>query len=259
MQLLQFAIMHSYQLSTNISDLILKLKIRTSSMKYSLIGTFVLLAALSCQASAHGGSTDKQGGHFNRKISQYHCHKEPCFSIHRTSSIALRDANKSNRAYSTMYNRRDWPHWTDEDRDCQNTRAEVLIQYSKMPVKFKRNKSCNVSHGRWYDFYTGKVFTKASDVDIDHIVPLAHAHRHGAANWSRSKKRSFANDPENLIPVDDNTNQAKGDKGPDQWRPEQKSYWCEYAETWEYVKGKYSLTIGHKERQSLQIMRNTCQ
>ena len=115
-------------------------------MKYFLPGIFTLLVFFSLDAAAHGGSTDKQGGYFNQKTNQYHCHKEPCFSIHSKSSQALQEANSVNRTFSSLYNREDLPHWTDEGKDCQNTRAEILIAHSQMPVKFKRNKGCNVSH-----------------------------------------------------------------------------------------------------------------
>ena len=121
-------------------------------------------------------------------------------------------------------------------------------------IKWKRNKPCNVSWGRWVCPYTGQVFEKASDVDIDHIVPLAWAHRHGAANWSREKKRQFANDPENLLVVDDATNQAKGDKGPDEWMPPLKSFWAEYARRWMAVKAKYGLITSEKEEAALKIV-----
>ena len=73
-------------------------------------------------------------------------------------------------------------------------------------MKFKRNKVCNVTWGEWLGPYTGEMFTEASDVDIDHIVPLAHAHRNGGTAWSRTLKRQFANDPMNLLVVDDATN-----------------------------------------------------
>lgn len=159
---------------------------------------------------------------------------------------------------SKSYDRADWPHWIDADGDCQDTRTEILIRDSTAPVKFKRNQGCNVSWGQWVGPYTGQVFTKASDVDIDHVIPLSHAHKTGGAVWSREKKREFANDPENLLTVDDSTNQGKGDKGPAQWKPPLKTYWCEYARRWRRIKGKYGLTISTPEESSLNVMERTC-
>ncbi len=86
-------------------------------------------------------------------------------------------------------------------------------------MQFTKAKDCTVKHGEWYGVYTGQTFTKASDVDIDHIVPLAHAHRHGADNWTRKQRRTFANDFENFLVVHDATNQAKSDKGPHECLP----------------------------------------
>lgn len=219
----------------------------------------IIILTLPHQILAHGGRKDSQGGHFNRTTGQYHCHKEPCHSIHNKSSVALMEANRSNRSYLSIYNRKDWPHWTDTDGDCQDTRAEILINYSSTPVKFKRNKGCVVTHGVWFDVYTGQTFSKASDIDIDHIVPLSHAHKHGAANWTRVAKRTFANDPQNLLPVDDSANQSKGDNGPNLWRPENKSYWCEYSNRWRQVKIKYNLEIKPEELIALNNMASTCQ
>ncbi len=227
-------------------------------MKYHIITILTLILSGPISALAHGGKTDNQGGHYNRETEQYHCHKEPCYSNHKKSSEALQDANRSNRNYSIIYNRKDWPHWIDIDGDCQDTRAEILIRSSSTPVKFKRNKGCVVAHGEWFDVYTGKIFIKASDIDIDHIVPLSHAHKHGAADWNRNQKRSFANDPENLLPVEDNANQSKGDKGPDLWKPYKESYWCEYANRWMDIKIKYELEIKPPEQAALDQMINTC-
>ncbi len=134
----------------------------------------------------------------------------------------------------------------------------MLIKSSQVPAKFKRNRGCNVSHGVWVDPYTGITFTQASDLDIDHIVPLAHAHRTGGANWSRAMKRQFANDPDNLLAVDDRTNQKKGAKGPVRWKPPLKSYWCEYAKKWRLVKAKYGLVVSEMERRSLAVMTGFC-
>jgi len=181
----------------------------------------LLLLIVTVTAQAHSGRTDANGGHMNRKTGQYHCHSAYCSvpsspSAPSVPPIYISDIQSTP---SARYNRKDWPHWIDEDNDCQNTRAEVLIESSQVPVKFKRNRGCSVSHGLWVEPYTGMTFTQASDLDIDHVVPLAHAHRTGGANWSRKQKRQFANDPDNLIAVDDRTNQEKSDKGPVRWKP----------------------------------------
>ena len=152
------------------------------------------------------------------------------------------------------YKREDWPHWTDMDNDCQDTRAEILQRDNVGTIKWKRNKPCNVSWGKWVCPYTGKTFEKASDVGIDHIVPLSHAHKTGAANWSWEKKRAFVNDPMNLLVVDDSAKQEKGDKAPYEWKPRLKSYWPEYARKWRAVKKKYGLKISEAEEIVLRSM-----
>jgi hypothetical protein len=62
--------------------------------------------------------------------------------------------------FSTLYDRSDWPHWSDADRDCQNTRHEILIQTSTKPGEFKgTDNACNVLAGEWYDSYSRVTFT----------------------------------------------------------------------------------------------------
>jgi hypothetical protein len=156
------------------------------------------------------------------------------------------------------YNRKDWPHWIDADGDCQNTRQEMLIASSRVPVKFKNARHCTVVSGEWFGVYTGKTFTKASDVDIDHIVPLAHAHRHGADKWTRDQRRTFANDFENLVVVDDAANQSKSDQAPHEWLPQRKDYWCEYGRRWTHIKEKYRLWFSSRERETLGMLADTC-
>ncbi len=171
-----------------------------------------------------------------------------------THSAALKDASQ----LTIPYDRRDWPHWIDEDKDCQNTRQELLIATSNVPVQFKNAKRCTVKSGQWYGVYTGKTFTNASDVDIDHVVPLAHAHRHGADNWTKAQRREFANDLDNLLVVDDSTNQSKSDQAPDEWLPPLEAFWCEYGNLWEKVKDKYGLRYSNDERLTLNQLAETC-
>ena len=199
-----------------------------------------LLVLLPPLALSHPGGTDKNKGHTNRKTGEYHYHNKK--------------ATKTSTSSSSTYNRKDWPHWIDEDNDCQNTRAEILLRDNIGTIKFKRNKPCNVSWGEWLCPYTGKTYTKASDMDIDHIVPLSHAHKTGASNWSREQMRAFANDPMNLLATEDNANQAKGDKAPNEWKPPLRSYWSEYARQWRTIKNKYGLYISPAEERALREM-----
>ncbi|WKT61984.1 DUF1524 domain-containing protein [Microbulbifer thermotolerans] len=91
------------------------------------------------------------------------------------------------------------------------------------------------------DPYTGHFFTKASDLDVEHIVPLKWAHDHGGASWSRAQKRRFAEDPDNLWLVDDGHNQSKGDRGPDEWMPPYEPVAQIYVQRFMAIVQKYGL------------------
>lgn len=204
---------------------------------------------LATGAGAHPGPYNKQGGHVDRSSGQYHCHAEPCFSLQKQSSGALQEAQEQGRAFSLMYRRDDWPHWSDSDNDCRNTRVEVLAATSQKPVRHARNRKCSpVIHGLWRDPYTGKQFTDARQLDIDHRIALAEAHRYGGAGWSRKKKERFANDPSNLVPVERAVNQAKSDLPAHQWMPKNIGHWCDYIRQREAVAGKYGLVFPPREQ-----------
>ena len=159
------------------------------------------------------------------------------------------------------YNRDDWNHWIDENSDCQNTRHEVLIEESQETVTYTSDTFCSVSTGKWYGFYTGQYYYNASDLDIDHFIPLKNAHQSGGYNWSTAKKEEFANyrlDPDNLIAVNLSANRSKGAKGPDEWKPSNTDYWCEYAYDWIRIKDYWNLTATQAEWDALVSMINTC-
>ena len=159
------------------------------------------------------------------------------------------------------YDRDDWLHWIDEDDDCQNTRHEVLIDESRSPVTYKNDRQCQVKAGLWLGKFTGATVTEASELDIDHLVPLANAHRSGGWAWTPERKQQFANslgDPGHLIAVTSGANRSKGAKSPDQWRPPDESYWCEYATDWTRVKSTWQLTATRAEARALGEMLQTC-
>ena len=148
------------------------------------------------------------------------------------------------------YDRKAWKHWVDADRDCQNTRHEVLIEESQTPVVFKTEKGCKVVAGSWMGAYSGEVFTDASKLDIDHMVPLKEAHESGGYAWDAYRKRDYANDlsdPNTLIAVDRGLNRQKGAGDPADWLPPNQSYQAEYARAWVAVKLNWGLTADAKE------------
>ena len=126
---------------------------------------------------------------------------------------AMNDAITEGRDFVSLYNRSDWPHWSDDDGDCQNTRHELLIATSLTSVAFKTDKGCNVLTGSWYDPYSGETLADSIALDLDHIVPLKWAHGRGGDKWSRDLKKQFANDPNNLLLVQASLNRQKGAKG----------------------------------------------
>ena len=159
------------------------------------------------------------------------------------------------------YNRDDWNHWIDENSDCQNTRHEVLIEESQETVTYTSDTHCLVSTGKWFGYYTGQYYYNASELDMDHFIPLKNAHQSGGYNWSSSKKEEFANyrlDPDNLIAVNLSANRSKGAKGPDEWRPNNTDYWCQYAYDWIRIKEFWNLTATQAEWDALVSMIETC-
>lgn len=199
---------------------------------------------------AHGGSLDNQGGHNDRKNGGYHCHRSPC----GTTVTPVEKANPQSK-----YNRKSWAHWSDFDSDCMNTRHEILLIQADGPVK-KSPDGCYISSGTWDDPFSGKTLHRASDLDVDHIVPLKWASIHGGALWPKYKKEQFANDPINLLAVDDSLNQSKGAKGPSQWMPPNHAFRCEYVELWQSVLAKYThLKMTEKENRVFKNQIKSCQ
>ena len=197
---------------------------------------------LAAVAWSHSGGLDSAGGHSDRSTGEYHCHRSAC------GVVAPRATQPTPASPSTelAYRRSDWPHWQDSDGDCMNTRHEMLALQATGPVTLSPD-GCLVSRGHWLDPFSGKLYTQASDLDVDHIVPLAWTHEHGGANWPRQQKARFANDPENLLVVDDGLNQAKGARGPDTWLPPNRLYRCAYLARWALILNKYQLSLSDPE------------
>ena len=163
-------------------------------------------------------------------------------------------------ASELVYVRDEWPHWHDDDGDCQDARQEVLIAESQTSVTLD-DAGCRVVSGRWVDPLSGEVFTDPSRLDVDHMVPLANAFRSGAWGWDRDTRTRYANyltDPWHLVALSASVNRSKGDRAPDEWRPPQPSAWCTYAREWKMVKARWLLAITLAEQRALDEMEASC-
>ena len=159
------------------------------------------------------------------------------------------------------YDRAEWGMWADADGDCQNTSQEVLLEESTQSVTFASDAGCRVVSGQWIDPLTGQVYTLASELDVDHLVPVANAHASGGWRWSREKKRAYFNDLTNLAhlnAVSGSVNKSKGRKGPEEWRPPDVSAHCQYATEWIAIKEEWGLSVSDAERLALDEMLETC-
>jgi hypothetical protein len=156
----------------------------------------------------------------------------------------------------TGYERDLFPTWDTISGTC-NTREWILKRDGTNVVT---NSACTATSGSWYSVYDGATWTAASDLDIDHLVPLAEAWDSGARNWTTAARQGFANDitrPQ-LIAVTDNVNQSKSDQDPAEWMPPLTSYACTYVRAWVQVKYYYDLSVDTAEKAKLTSVLSGC-
>jgi hypothetical protein len=144
---------------------------------------------------------------------------------------------------------------------CKNTRAILLIRASRAPVTFTTSQQCTVKTGRWTDPWSGTTTTVAYDLQIDHTIPLANAWRSGAWAWTYEQRSAYANDltdADHLVAILSSENEAKGDEGPDQWKPPNPAEWCRYAMAWDRIDAKWHLSVTPAEWNAIVTMAATC-
>lgn len=201
-------------------------------------------------------------------------------SLSKLNNLVVVDDDSKDVGYS----RKEWKHWTPtEGKSCWNTREEVLrrdaipgslklIDNYKNPVESQKD-ACAIGipkekngktvietnlAGKWIDPYSGEKIKDSSKIDIDHIIPLSKAAKSGGQVWTKEEKEIFANDLDNLLAVSAKENRSKGDKGPGEYMPKNKSYQCQYAKSYVSIADKYELTINKKDFEVLEKALGSC-
>lgn len=171
------------------------------------------------------------------------------------SSISVSDETP------TGYDRNLFKHWIDADKDCFDTRAEVLIVESTVKTSTTTPTSCTIKGGKWYSPYDNVTFTEASKLDIDHMVALKEAWDSGAKDWDSTTRQNFANDmgyAGSLIAVSAGSNRSKSDRDIAEWLPTNTSYRCTYVAVWVSVKWRWSLKVDSKEKTAITNALKNC-
>ncbi|WP_228714087.1 HNH endonuclease family protein [Prauserella endophytica] len=141
----------------------------------------------------------------------------------------------------THYDRDAWPHWTYHGDGCDT--RDLILREQGHGVRV--GDDCAITAGQWISAYDGTTVTDPSELDIDHIVPLAEAARSGARHWTERERERYANDPAGLVAVTATSNRAKGDQDPATWLPDRDR--CGYVARWVEVKHRYGLTADPAE------------
>jgi 5-methylcytosine-specific restriction endonuclease McrA len=173
-----------------------------------------------------------------------------------TAATELAGLTVKTEGSTTGYSRDKFPHWINQSGTC-DTREEVL---KRDGTGVKVDSSCQPTAGSWYSVYDKTTFTDSSDVDIDHIVPLAEAWKSGASSWTQARRQEFANNLtiSQLIAVSASSNRSKGDRDPSAWQPTNTAVHCIYARYWIWVKYTYGLSLQSAEKTALTQMLGTC-
>jgi hypothetical protein len=122
-----------------------------------------------------------------------------------------------------------------------------LIHRDGQNLRFRAGSDCVVVAMALHDPYTGTTIEwrkqKATEVQIDHVVPLSYSWQMGSSRWPEIKRKQLANDVLNLLPVEGRANSAKGDSGPASWLPPNKPIRCAYAVRFAQVAVKYEMPV----------------
>ncbi len=158
------------------------------------------------------------------------------------------------------YDRDKYKHWIDEDGDGCDTRYEVLIAEAVEDPEV--SDDCDLTGGKWLSYYDNEEFTDPSDLDIDHMVPLAESWDSGASDWTDDDRERYANDLDEdagLVAVSASSNRQKGDQDPAEWMPSEKDVSCQYITEWTIVKTRWRLSVDEAEQTALEEISADCE
>jgi hypothetical protein len=160
--------------------------------------------------------------------------------------------------YHAGYLRTKFTLWTSHPDGC-DTREKVLIRDALVTPHV--GSGCYLTGGKWRSPYDGLTTRDPTQIQVDHMVPLAAAWGAGAWRWTSATREEFANDlgtPYDLLAVSGHTNESKGDSSPDQWLPPKHSFDCRYMADYTAVLWRWKLAISPSQKSFLHSRLRAC-
>ena len=185
-----------------------------------------------------------------------HLEAEPSDAIDLLEYYRTR-AGRTGEGFEPYDRQRHFVGWLKQGSSCMTTRDLVLMR-DKAPgstVVFADPRRCKIARGQWKDPYSGQLFTRAQDVQIDHVVPLKGAYESGAYRWSAARRCHYANflaDKSHLRAVSGHENQEKSAKAPDEYLPPNDGFRCKFVASWLRIKAAWGLSMSRTEFRAIE-------
>jgi hypothetical protein len=178
---------------------------------------------------------------------------------------AAQELTVKGRAPKTGYDRANFgAAWADVDHNGCDQRNDVLRRDMVDVTAKAGTQDCVILTGTFHDPYSGETiaFERGQDtsamVQIDHVVALSDAWQKGAQQWDDATRRSFANDPLNLMASKGSVNQSKGDGDTATWLPPNRAFRCAYVARQVAVKQRYGLWVTPAEQDAMVAVLSGC-
>ena len=167
---------------------------------------------------------------------------------------------------TSNYEREEWKHWSDFDRDGINTRHEELMSESLTDVTMT-SSGRSVATGLWDLVYTKGTSTSPSDLDAEHSTPLGLAHcivDSMGLSLDEDTREEFANDPTLTFMAEKGENRARGAKSwadspwGDGWFPSNSDVHCPWIAVQIQLRSEYGMGVTDSERSIAQSVLEGC-
>lgn len=139
------------------------------------------------------------------------------------------------------------------DRDLSGTthKANGRVATGTLDPEPYTGGTVHFVQGRANKAEGGSASATDGGIQIDHVVAYAEAYNSGLKDRTEEQRDAYYTDPDVLLAVQAQANNAKKDADAAGWMPSWDAFRCDYAALQIGIKAKYSLTVDQKEHDAL--------